>query len=143
MLQEEALHPEKIEPVDVLLSCLCVEAAAQDFKEYSEVVKRLTDRYLKPGGKLILLAACEDTFWQFGGKSYHCCVMTREGLLGMVRDKLGFTAVEMREGGFGEAAFQTSDVSDAAGFVLIKATKPFWFLPFSFKILVMGMSSVN
>ncbi|OWA50479.1 hypothetical protein BV898_14993 [Hypsibius exemplaris] len=89
------MAPISITPaVDILMSSMAIESASPNAAAYADALKRMTDRYLKPGGAVVLNVALKQTSWKMGNDSYHTAFITA----GQVKEALinaGFGEMEM------------------------------------------------
>ncbi|XP_048418206.1 nicotinamide N-methyltransferase-like [Stegostoma tigrinum] len=69
--QNNPLHPVELEPVDCLMTSLCLEAACKDEAAYCSAVRNVTS-LLKPGGKLIVVSVLNETFYTVDKYKFSC-----------------------------------------------------------------------
>ncbi|XP_043936906.1 nicotinamide N-methyltransferase-like [Protopterus annectens] len=73
------LHPVCVEPVDCLMTSLCLEAACKDQETYRNAVKNIST-LLKPGGSLIMTAVLNETFYMVDSRKFSCLYFDKEFL---------------------------------------------------------------
>ncbi|XP_043532314.1 nicotinamide N-methyltransferase [Chiloscyllium plagiosum] len=69
--QNNPLHPVELEPVDCLITSLCLEVACKDKAAYCTAVRNVTS-LLKPGGMLIMITLLNETFYTVDKHKFSC-----------------------------------------------------------------------
>ncbi|XP_067827107.1 nicotinamide N-methyltransferase-like [Heptranchias perlo] len=74
--QSNPLYPVELEPVDCLLTSLCLEAACKDKTAYCNALRNVTS-LLKPGGVLIMAGVLNETFYKVNEYVFSCLTFDR------------------------------------------------------------------
>ncbi|XP_038635549.1 nicotinamide N-methyltransferase-like [Scyliorhinus canicula] len=69
--QTNPLDPVKLEPVDCLVTSLCLEAACKDKATYCAALRNIAS-LLKPGGVLILISVLNETYYIVDELKFSC-----------------------------------------------------------------------
>ncbi|XP_015284372.1 PREDICTED: nicotinamide N-methyltransferase-like, partial [Gekko japonicus] len=83
--QPNPLAPLSLPPADCLLSALCLEGACKDLPAYRAALKNISS-LVKPGGRLVLLAILEETFYMVGQRQFSCLYLDRESVEESVKE---------------------------------------------------------
>ncbi|XP_054724275.1 nicotinamide N-methyltransferase-like [Uloborus diversus] len=93
---EELTSVETKPPYDVILSCLCLQAAAPDYDAYIATLKRI-NKMLRPGGGLIVCDfANADEYWTAGNKKFHYLNLSLDEVSEAFR-RAGFRVVKVQK----------------------------------------------
>ncbi|XP_041030551.1 nicotinamide N-methyltransferase-like isoform X1 [Carcharodon carcharias] len=69
--QSNPLCPVELEPIDCLVTSLCLEAACKDKTAYCSALRNVTS-LLKPGGVLIMISDLNETYYTVNGLKFSC-----------------------------------------------------------------------
>ncbi|OWA50478.1 putative Nicotinamide N-methyltransferase [Hypsibius exemplaris] len=61
----------EVPAVDLVLSAFTLEYATQTVADFSTALQRITDRFIKPGGAIILIVSLEETYWHINNNTFH------------------------------------------------------------------------
>ena len=90
----EQLKPEVTPPYDLIISSLCLEAAAPDFDGFVLCLKRI-NKLLRPGGGLILVGFFQGKQWTVEKTDYHYIEITENDLRKALRES-GFGNLDLK-----------------------------------------------
>ncbi|XP_067910357.1 nicotinamide N-methyltransferase-like [Heterodontus francisci] len=69
--QSNPLYPVELEPVDCLLTSLCLESASKDKAAYCTALRNVTS-LLKPGGVLVMIGDLKESFYKIDEVKFSC-----------------------------------------------------------------------
>ncbi|XP_072283031.1 nicotinamide N-methyltransferase-like [Pyxicephalus adspersus] len=120
VLKENPFEPLTLNPVDCVISCLCLEACCNDMESFCDVLKHLKS-LIKPGGCLLLLSKLNRHYYSVGDQRFSALPVTREGLEKALKDA-GYETMEIK---VADQNYQSKvDIFTADTYYYVRARKP-------------------
>lgn len=104
---------------DVIISSLCLEAAAQTLEQYRKNASHVSS-LLKVGGHFLLNGVLEQTFYRVSNSKFECVLLKRDDVEKTFMD-LGFEMQSFEHLTF--ESMEPNDYSDFRGYFVMHATK--------------------
>ncbi|OWA50477.1 putative Nicotinamide N-methyltransferase [Hypsibius exemplaris] len=86
----------EVPAVDLVVSAFTLEVATQTVAGFSKALQQITDRYVKPGGAIILIVSVEETYWQVNNNTFHVLYINKSHVEAALK-AAGFEDIDMRQ----------------------------------------------
>ncbi|ELU15235.1 hypothetical protein CAPTEDRAFT_93058, partial [Capitella teleta] len=124
LTQEEPIDHEvlfKYGLIDVIYSCLTLEAAAETSANYGRILTKLAS-YLRPEGGLLLCGMYNQTFYSVGGNKFHSLSQDEQTIRRLL-EAAGFSVVEHFTHSFDHKAITTDITCNPSKYFCLVAVK--------------------